>query len=91
MAIEYRGEQERLIAEQAVLTYRAVFEAGAQAPHGQGMDAMEGAILDHGRELLRQTLQHAASAHIEAQKKGRPRPAVAVASRGGSRVIPTRP
>lgn len=70
MAIEYRSDEERLVAEQAVLTYRAVWEAGLQAPHGRGMDAMEGAILDRGRELLRQTLEHAASAHARAQKKG---------------------
>ena len=85
MQLETYSDEERLVAEQAVLTYRAVVEAAETASHGHGMDAMETAILDHGRKHLRAMLRHAAGAHAEAQKKG-PLPGDAAAgARRGSR------
>lgn len=70
MSSGYRDENERLVAEQAVLVYRSVIEAMQTAPHGQGMACMEDAVLQEGREHLRQILERAATAHAEAQKKG---------------------
>ena len=64
-------EDERLIAEQAVATFRAVKLAGDQAPHGKGLSRLEQAIHEHGDELLRSTLQRVVSARDEAQKRGR--------------------
>lgn len=62
----YRNEQERLIAEQAVLQYRAVQAAADTAAWGHGMEVTEDAALaasrEHGRQLLEQALaQRAAS------------------------------
>ena len=61
---------ERLIAEQAVLMARAVKRAGDVAPHGKGLACLERAVMEHGEELLRTTLQRTISARAEAQKKG---------------------
>jgi hypothetical protein len=63
-------DDERLIAEQAVAMARAVKLAGDQAPYGKGLACLEQAVLDHGRELLRTTLERSISARDEAQKKG---------------------
>lgn len=61
---------ERLVAEQAVLTLRALNQAADQAPHGRGMAYLEAVIHDKGFEHLRTLLAAAASARPEAQKKG---------------------
>ena len=61
--------EERLVAEQAVLTLRLLKEAAARAPMGQGMNALEAVIHDQGKEHLRQMMSLAAS-RPEAQKKG---------------------
>jgi hypothetical protein len=63
-------DDERLIAEKAVLMARAVKLAGDQAPHGKGLAYLERAVLEHGQELLRTTLERVISARPEAQKKG---------------------
>lgn len=63
-------DDERLIAEQAVLMARAVKMAGDQAPHGKGLFCLEQAVLDQGRDLLRLTLERSIGARQEAQKKG---------------------
>jgi hypothetical protein len=63
-------DDERLMAEQAVATYRAVKLAGEGAPHGRGLAHLEQAVREHGDELLRNTLQRVINAHDEAQKKG---------------------
>lgn len=61
--MDFRDERERLIAEQAVLQYRAVQEAAAAAKYGHGLEAMELAALagsrEHGRRLLSQAMQAA--------------------------------
>lgn len=64
-------EDERLIAEQAVATYRAVRLAGDRAPHGHGLAHLEQAVREHGDALLRETLRRATDAEDAAQKKGR--------------------
>ena len=70
MSLVYQDESERLVAEQAVLVYRSVVEAVPTAPHGQGLACMEAAVMDRGRDHLRQILERAAMAHPEAQKRG---------------------
>lgn len=69
MSRSFRDENERLVAEQAVLVYRAVVEAAQTAPHGQGLACMEAAVLDQGREHLRQLMQRATTAQVQAQEK----------------------
>ena len=64
------SERERLVAEQAVLTLRALDEAGDKAEPGKGMAALEGVIHEKGFEHLRDMLATAANARPEAQKKG---------------------
>lgn len=61
---------ERLVAEQAVLTYRALEEAAATAPHGKGLATLEGVIHDKGFEHLRNMLAVASASRPEAQKRG---------------------
>jgi hypothetical protein len=61
---------ERLVAEQAVLTLRALEQAGDAAPWGKGMESLEAVIHDKGFEHLRNMLSMAANARPEAQKKG---------------------
>ena len=62
--------RERLIAEQAIETLRALDKAADEAPHGQGLAYMEACIDDKGFGLLRSMMSSAASARTEAQKKG---------------------
>jgi len=64
------SEDERIIAEQAVLALQAVKQAAREAPHGQGMAMMEQAVSDKGFAVLRRMLALGASDHSEAQKKG---------------------
>jgi hypothetical protein len=64
------SDSERLVAEQAVLTYRALEQAAATAPHGKGLATLEGVIHDKGLEHLRTMLSVAAASRTEAQKKG---------------------
>lgn len=63
-------ERERLIAEQAVETLRALDKAADQAPHGQGLARMEACIHDKGMGLLRTIMTSTAGARPEAQKRG---------------------
>lgn len=51
--MEFRDESERLVAEQAVLGYRAVKRAASEAAFGDGMAAIERAALQSSRELGR--------------------------------------
>jgi hypothetical protein len=77
--------EERLVAEQAVLTLRALNEAADQAPHGQGLASLEAVIHDRGFEHLRNMLTLAADARPEAQKKGPASGGVPAAPRRSSR------
>lgn len=81
MDLSKLNERERLVAEQAVLTLRALDEAGDKAEHGKGMAALEEVIHDKGFEHLRAMLSAAANARPEAQKKG---PASGRARRAGA-------
>jgi hypothetical protein len=70
MSLEYGDENERLVAEQAVLAYREVYRAMQAAPHGQGLACTEAAVLMQGREQQRRMLELILGGHPEAQKKG---------------------
>jgi hypothetical protein len=64
------SDRERLAAEQAVLTMRALDRAADAAPEGQGLAYLERCIADDGFKLLGAMLGGAANARDEAQKKG---------------------
>jgi len=68
--MQYANEDERLVAEQAVLNYRELMGVMKKAPHGKGMAVLEQAVRERGFEQMRKTLSLLASAHDEAQKKG---------------------
>jgi hypothetical protein len=68
--IEVADENERLIALQAIETYRALRQAMKTAPHGRGLATLEAVVHDKGFEHLKQMMQQVSSEHPEAQKKG---------------------
>lgn len=70
MDLSKLSDAERLVAEQAVLTYRALERAAADAPVGKGMATLEAVIHDKGFEHLRNMLSVASASRPEAQKKG---------------------
>jgi hypothetical protein len=82
MDLSKLSDRERLAAEQAVLTLRALDQAADAAPQGQGLAFLEAAITDKGFEHLRNMLSLAVNARDEAQKKGS---ASGDASAGGRR------
>ena len=63
-------DRERLVAEHALTTYRALEQAAASAPVGKGLATLENIIHDKGFEHLRKMLETAAASRSEAQKKG---------------------
>ncbi len=68
--MDYSNDQERLVAEQALLNFRELMGVMKTAPHGKGMAVLEQAVREKGFEQMRQTLTLLAGAHDEAQKKG---------------------
>jgi len=85
MDLSKLSAEERLVAEQAVLTLRALNEAGDRAPHGKGLASLEAVVHGEGFEHLRNMLTLAAAARPEGQKKGPASAAVAAARRPSSR------
>jgi len=79
------SDRERLIAEQAVETLRALDQAADDAPWGKGLACMEACIHDKGFDLLRLLMTQTASARTEAQKKGSASAVVPAAARPNSR------
>jgi hypothetical protein len=79
------SDRERLAAEQAVLTLRALDQAADAAPHGQGLAFVEAAIHDRGFEHLRNMMSLAINGRNEAQKKGSASGAVPAGSGRSSR------
>ena len=74
--------EERLLAEQAVLQYRALRTACAEAADGKVLAIAERVAVDHGRELTRRTLETALQEEAaEAEKKGAPAGSAASAKR----------
>jgi hypothetical protein len=70
MSIEFRTEEERLVAEQAVAAFREAKKAMLGAPHGHGLAVTEEAVLNQGRKFMASMMQQLMSAHSEAQKGG---------------------
>lgn len=68
---EQLSAEERLLAEQTVLQYRALRTACAEAPHGKVLGVAERLAVNQGRELTRRTLETALQQEAaEAEKKG---------------------
>lgn len=68
--MDYANDEERLVAEQAVLSFRELMGVMKNAPHGKGMAVLEQAVREKGFEQMRKTLSLLTGAHEEAQKKG---------------------
>ena len=68
--MRYESDEERLVAEQALLNYRELRRVMKDAPFGKGMAVLEHAVREKGFEQMRQMLSLLANAHDEAQKKG---------------------
>jgi hypothetical protein len=83
--MEFANEDERLIAEQAVLSYRELIGVMKAAPHGQGLAVVERAVREKGFAQMRDTLSRVLGAHQEAQKKGQTAGPVPAAHRPISR------
>jgi hypothetical protein len=84
MDLSKLSDAERLVAEQAVTTYRALARAAASAPAGQGMASLERVIHDKGFGHLRDMLGTAMASQPEAQKRGPASGRAAPAAGGGS-------
>ena len=69
-SIFVENEQEKLIALQAIETYRALKQAVKDAPHGKGLAFTEAVVHDKGFDHLRNMYESALRDHPEAQKKG---------------------
>ncbi len=84
---EQLSAEERLLAEQAVLQYRALRTACAEAPHGRVLGVAERLAVNQGRELTRHTLETALQQEAaEAEKKGAPVGSAPSAKRRGPTV-----
>ena len=68
--ISVENEQEKLVALQAIETYRALQQAVRTAPHGKGLATTEAVVHDKGFDHLRKMYEAALHDHPEAQKKG---------------------
>jgi hypothetical protein len=68
--MEFANDDERVVAEQAVLSYRELIGVMKTAPHGKGLAVLEQAVREKGFEQMRKTLGLVLGAHQEAQKKG---------------------
>jgi len=68
--MEFKSDDERLVAEQALLNYRELQQVMKDAPYGKGMAVLEQAVRQRGFEQMRQTLSLLANAHEGGQKKG---------------------
>ena len=67
--MRFKTDQERLVAEQALLNYRELQRVMDNAPHGKGLAVLEQAVREKGFEQMRQTLSFLANAHDDAKKK----------------------
>lgn len=69
-SIRIEDEAERLVALQAIETFRALRQAVKTAPHGKGLATVEAVVRDKGFDQLSRMYQAAVREHPEAQKKG---------------------
>jgi hypothetical protein len=68
--MQFENDEDRLVAEQAVLSYRDLRAVMKVAPHGKGLAVLERAVREKGYEQMRNNLGMLLGAHDEAQKKG---------------------
>lgn len=68
--IDVSDEAEKLVAEQAVMAFRAGRSAAYAAPHGRGLAVAEGSVLEQGRRLMRVMLEQVLLAQPDAGKGG---------------------
>lgn len=79
---EQLSPEERLLAEQAVVQYRALRKACTEAPDGKVLGVAERLAVNQGREMTRQTLETALQQEAaEAEKKGAPAESAPTANR----------
>jgi hypothetical protein len=69
-SVRVEDEAERLVALQAIETYRALRAAVKTAPHGKGLATVEAVVRDQGFDHLAKMYQSAVAEHPEAKKKG---------------------
>ena len=79
-SVRVEDEAERLVALQAIETYRALRAAARTAPHGKGLATVEAVVRDKGFDHLAGMYRSAVGEHPEAQKRG---PAAWRATAGG--------
>jgi hypothetical protein len=68
--MKFENDEERLVAEQALLNYRELQAVMKSAPYGKGMAVLEQAVRQKGFDQMRQTLSLLVNAHADGQKKG---------------------
>lgn len=71
-SIRVENETEKLVALQALETYRALQHAVKTAPHGKGLATVEAVVRDKGFAQLAKMYEAAVREHPEAQKKTGP-------------------
>lgn len=70
-SFQYQNEQERLMIEAAIAHAREMHQLAQCAPAGEVLSLCEQQALQHGRKLIRSTLEQALQARIDHdQKKG---------------------
>lgn len=69
-SIRVENQTERLVALQALETYRALQQAVKTAPHGKGLETVEAVVHDKGLAHLRKMYEAALGEQSGAQKKG---------------------
>jgi hypothetical protein len=69
-SIQVADDVERLVALQAIETFRALRQAVKAAPYGKGLATVEAVVRDKGFDQLARMYQAAVREHPEAQKKG---------------------
>jgi len=89
LSVEYQTERERALIEQALSFLAEMRQLAHAAPAGQVLHLCEARALGQGRQLLRDSVEVAAQARIDAaeQKGATAAPArapAATASRGGT-------
>ena len=73
LTVEYQTEAERAAFERAVSFVAEMRQLAQSAPDGHVLAACEGLAVDGGRRLLRDALQAAAQARVDAaEEKGGP-------------------
>ena len=68
--MKFENDEERLVAEQALLNYRELQAVMKNAPYGKGMAVLEQAVRQKGFDQMRQILSLLVNAHDDGQKKG---------------------